>query len=120
MGDLTKYFSKSEFACKCGCGFDDIDTELVRILDSIREEIKAQLVINSGCRCESHNENTKGKHTSAHLTGLAVDVRIDNSVLRKKFVELSLKHGISRIGIAKDFIHIDKDASKPQDVIWLY
>ena len=32
MGDLTKNFSRSEFACKCGCGFDDIDLVLQSVI----------------------------------------------------------------------------------------
>ena len=36
---LTKNFKRSEFACKCGCGFDDIDLKLVNIIQIIRDEV---------------------------------------------------------------------------------
>ena len=28
MGDLTDNFNKEEYACKCGCGRDDINNDL--------------------------------------------------------------------------------------------
>lgn len=30
MGDLTKNFNRFEFACKCGCGFDDIELQVAK------------------------------------------------------------------------------------------
>ena len=51
----SKYFKRSEFACKCGCGFDTVDYELVKVLEYIREHFDRPLQINSGCRCATHN-----------------------------------------------------------------
>lgn len=51
MGDLTPHFSRSEFACKCGCGFDHISLELVSKLECLRSIIRQPIIINSGCRC---------------------------------------------------------------------
>ena len=36
MGDLSENFSRHEFACKCGCGNDTVDAELIRVLQSVR------------------------------------------------------------------------------------
>ena len=41
MGDLTKNISRYEIACKCGCGFDTIDIEVVRMCDG-GEPVPAQ------------------------------------------------------------------------------
>ena len=34
---MSKYFSRSEFSCNCGCGFDTVDFELIQMLDGLRE-----------------------------------------------------------------------------------
>lgn len=76
MGDLTENFSRTEFECKCGCGADFIDYELVSALQWIREDLGLPIAINSGTRCASHNSFVGGKSTSQHLYGKAVDMRV--------------------------------------------
>ena len=39
MGDLTDNFSRSEFACKCGCGADAISLDLVERLQLLRRKV---------------------------------------------------------------------------------
>ena len=73
MGDLTKNFSRKEFACKCGCGFDDINIGLVNRLQVIRDIIQVPIIINSGCRCKTHNKFIGGASISFHLIGDAAD-----------------------------------------------
>lgn len=120
MGDISKYFDRAEFSCRCNCGRDDIDLELVDILESIREFIGKPIIITSGVRCDKHNLAEGGKLDSAHLSGKAVDIRCDNSTYRYNLISYAISQGIMRIGIAKTFIHIDIDDNKPQEVIWLY
>lgn len=73
MGDLTENFSRWEFACKCGCGFDDINICLVNRLQVVRDIIQVSIIINSGCRCKAHNKAVGGSSVSFHLTGEATD-----------------------------------------------
>ncbi|MBI5410156.1 MAG: hypothetical protein HZA14_12400 [Nitrospirae bacterium] len=120
MGDISKYFNRSEFACKCGCGMADISHDLVTVLDKIREMVGRPLVIASGCRCDKHNQAEGGKEDSAHCNGLAVDIRVNDSHERHDLLLFAIQQGIQRIGIAKTFIHIDIATTKPQDVVWLY
>ena len=75
MGDLTKNFSRWEFACKCGCGFDDINEGLVHRLQVIRDITQVYMMINSGCRCPEHNKKKGGASVSYHLVGYAADWR---------------------------------------------
>jgi len=77
MGDITQAFSRHEFACKCGCGFDDIDERLVHRLQVVRDIIKIPMIINSGCRCVEHNKNVGGAGGSYHLIGEAADWHFD-------------------------------------------
>jgi len=77
MSKLTKNFSRKEFACRCGCGFDDISMDLVQRLQRLRDRIGKPLYVNSGCRCPAHNAAVRGAKKSYHLRGMAADVNAD-------------------------------------------
>ena len=90
MGDLTENFSRSEFACQCGCGFDCVDAELVSNLEWLRYKVAEtvgaaiSIVITSGNRCLAHNHKEGGVDSSKHTKGLACDfkcLRSDNKAL---------------------------------------
>ena len=73
----VEHFKKSEFACKCGCGFDEVDLKLVRLLEAIREHFGGKpLIISSGCRCAKHNKEVGGVQGSRHVKGKASDIYI--------------------------------------------
>ena len=74
--DDIKYFKQSEFACKDGCGFDDINLKLVKILDEMREHYGRPIIITSGCRCKKHNREVQGVDTSRHVYGKAADLYV--------------------------------------------
>jgi uncharacterized protein YcbK (DUF882 family) len=116
---LTDHFSLNEFECKCGCGANGINADLVRKLESIRVLYDKPMCITSGLRCSFHNEGVGGSDSSAHLTGEAVDVSCETSVDRHRLINLFLKE-FNRVGIAKTFIHVDVSRTKAQDVIWVY
>jgi uncharacterized protein YcbK (DUF882 family) len=77
MGDLTANFSRHEFACKCGCGFDTVDYDLVDILQRFRDFIERRVTVTSGCRCPAHNDKVGGGEDSQHLYGRAADIVVD-------------------------------------------
>lgn len=58
--------------------------------------------------------------TSSHCKGLAVDIACLNNRHRFHLVEAALNAGFLRIGIAKNFIHLDCDSSKYLQRIWTY
>lgn len=73
------HFTQSEFACKCGCGFDDISHRLVQILEDIRAHFGDNpTIITSGCRCAKHNAEVGGVAGSRHVLGKASDFYIQN------------------------------------------
>ena len=75
MGDLTKHFSRSEFACKCGkCKPIAVDFELVNVLEKLRSHIGQPITINSAYRCHAHNAAVQGRPASKHLYGIAADI----------------------------------------------
>lgn len=120
MGDLTKNFSRSEIACRCGCGYDGITLRFTKILQEMRNLLGEPMIITSGCRCINYNRMIGGFKNSAHTRGLAVDIKCTNSYMRRRLILLAIRKGITRIGIGKDFIHIDIDDRLPQEVFWLY
>jgi zinc D-Ala-D-Ala carboxypeptidase len=113
-----KYFTQNEFVCKCGCGKNDINFDLVKKLEYIRETLDRPMVIHSGCRCETYNKLVGGKTDSAHMEGNAADVGIDGGVMRYAFLLLAMKI-FKRVGVYGTFCHVDVDKELPQMVVWV-
>lgn len=125
MGDLTDNFSAHEFACKCPdeyCDMKDgtkMDGAFIQTLQIIREVYKKPIKIRSGLRCKDWNEHEGGEEDSAHTKGLGADLGCLFSRDRYELLPL-IRSLFPRIGIGKDFIHVDMDESKDQDVMWVY
>jgi len=117
----SRWFAEKELTCHCGCGACDMNPVLLRMLDQVRSAIGKPIIINSGYRCVEWNRKVRGRNTSAHLTGHAVDIKCTNATQRYELLnDLLPRWEIRRLGIADNFIHIDIDPSKPQDVVWTY
>ena len=123
------YFTTSEFACKCGCGFGsveaDIAPDLVHALHILRLRAKSPFVITSAARCAKHNASEGGAARSTHLPGLkgqctpsyegkcrAVDIKTVswNQGLRDRIVAMALAMGL-RVGVATTFLHLDIESA---------
>lgn len=76
--DVIKHFKKSEFTCKCGCGLNNIQLEIVKIADEVREHFGNPAIVTSGTRCTKHNAEVGGVANSRHLTGKAIDMYVQN------------------------------------------
>lgn len=113
------YFSLSEFACPCCKDSSRVDRNFVAKLDRARGEAKVPFKITSGYRCAKHNSKVGGVKGSAHSRGCAADISVTDSQTRYKALSALLKH-FNRVGVAKTFIHVDDDPTKPQGVTWLY
>ena len=123
MGDLTKNFSRIEFACPC-CGNTDVDVDLVTLLQEVRDEVGRSVTINSAVRCEKHNADVGGVSNSSHVANeekdcQGVDLACESSAERGELLP-ALCDRFDRIGIGRRFIHVDIDAHKPQNVVWTY
>ena len=75
--------TRSEMACRCGCGFDCLDYQLKFILEDL--DSKFSIKINSGCRCEMHNKIVGGVANSYHVKGKAVDIS-DNMAIPDQLI----------------------------------
>jgi len=101
-----KYFTQKEFACKCGCGFDEIDHELVQVLDAIREHFDVPCKVNSGCRCEAHNKFVGGAPRSQHLLGKAADI-VFRDIPPALVAEAAIRLGATGTKVYDTFTHVD-------------
>ena len=118
-----KYFNLSEFDSpdEVGSG-DNMDIDFVRKLDEAREMAGIPFKVNSGYRTPFHNTMVGGVKGSSHMNipCSAADIHIEGSSERYKIISSAIKVGINRIGIGKNFLHLDTDKTKSQDVIWHY
>lgn len=109
MSIVSFNFRRNEFACKCGCGFDTVDVDLVRTLERVRQEFGGQpVIITSGCRCPSHNASVGGSVNSKHLIGQAADFYILGVAPKRVYewmdVEFRRKYGL---GLYNAWVHLD-------------
>ena len=108
MGDLCEYFSRSEFECSCGCGFDTVDIETLKVLEDVRHHFGRPVVINSACRCSSYNKEIGGSNKSQHVLGRAVDIVVSgiDACDVSNYLEHTYPHKYG-IGVYPNFTHID-------------
>ena len=108
MGDISKNFSRSEFTCKCLCGFETVDVELLRVLEIVRAYFNKPVKINSACRCKKHNAYIGGALESKHMMGMAADIVVKDTKPELVYNFLDRyqpnKYGL---GNYKTFTHID-------------
>ena len=107
-----QYFSKKEFACKCGRYCDGYPAQMqrgvVELADRARAELKGVGFVSSGLRCTQHNANVGGVSDSRHLFGKAVDLRIEGKSARQTLA-WAQKQPEVRYAYAIDtsFVHMD-------------
>ena len=114
-----RYFTRAEFRCKCGGKFCDgypaeIDMNMVKIADQIREKIGKPITINSGLRCKTHNSNVGGVSNSQHLLGNAADLGCPIGCTPAQMASIAeeIMGDTGGIGIYPWGIHIDTRSTK--------
>lgn len=114
-------FPKHEFDCR-HTGLNDMKHEFMTVLQAIRTEYGKPMKITSGYRHPTHpTEAKKGHTTGEHTRGMCADIACSDGSSRFELVSLALKHGIPRIGIARNFVHLGLGGpGLPSNVIWDY
>lgn len=114
-----RYFTRTEFKCKCGGRFCngypvEIDMNMVKIADKIREKIGKPITVNSGLRCKTHNANVGGVSNSQHLLGNAADLGcpIGCTPAQMAAIAEEIMGDTGGIGIYSWGIHIDTRSAK--------
>ena len=111
---VSEHFKIKEFAQKDGkCDKILINSELVQVLEDIREHFNAPVIITSGYRTPEYNAKIGGVKNSQHTKGTAADIRVKEvpaskvqQYLKRKYQD---KYGI---GSYRTFTHIDTREQK--------
>lgn len=113
MGDLSRNFSRHEFACKCGCGEAEVSPFLIEVLQRLRDILGVPITVTSGRRCAKHNAAVGGAKNSQHLQGLAADIRAEGWTAKDllRVLKILVRANALYVGYAyevtENVIHID-------------
>ena len=107
----SKYFSFFLLACHC-CGElpeNGIANELLEVLDAMREQIGAPLLLSCAYRCPAHNKEVGGVPNSQHVQGCAADVLLPEGKSVDELATIAENCGADGIGSYYDsgFVHVD-------------
>jgi len=105
---ISKNFRVREFRCQDGSDVVFIESDLVDILQKIRDHFGKAVTITSAFRTASHNKKVGGATYSQHLYGKAADIKISGvtpSVVAD-YVE-TLMPSTGGIGRYSTFTHVD-------------
>lgn len=92
--------------------------DLMYKLDRARDLFGEPIVITSGLRTVEQNDCADGVKDSAHVTGMAADLRCSDPEAQKRLAWALGASGLFRIGVYDKHIHCDVDRSKPLPAYW--
>lgn len=111
-----KYFTYEEFDSPDipGSGKQEINQELVKVLDKVREDYGKPMRVNSAYRSNEHNAKVGGVKNSQHRLGNAADIHISNQGDGDRLEKLFIQHAGEECGIGRynTFIHLDVRGTK--------
>lgn len=110
---ISDNFWRNEFACKCGCGQDTVDTCLLEVLQTVRYHFNRPITVSSGNRCPRHNAREGGEFKSLHLVGRAADIVCQDVPHEDlyNFVD-GIMAGWGGLILYDNFVHIDSRSSR--------
>ena len=111
--DHIQYWTREEFRCQCGgkycSGFPAEPSQtLVELLDDVREHFGRPGHRSSGLRCKTWNAVQGGVDTSRHMTGKAMDFRIEGHTAAQVLGYVN-EHILTRYAYDIDgtYVHVD-------------
>ena len=109
---VSTNFKVKEFACQDGSDPIFIDSELVSVLQKIRNHFGKPVTITSAYRTPNHNKNVGGTTYSQHLYGKAADIKVQGIAPKEVATYAETLLGEGGIGTYSTFTHIDVRATK--------
>lgn len=106
--------------CVPSCKLEDLNPSFVEKLLFAQRYAGFQFTFNSAYRSQGYEREKGRKGDSAHCKGLAVDISSCDSHTRFKVVLACAFANICRIGIGKNFVHVDDDETKAHPIIFHY
>ena len=110
---ISLHFTREEFACKCGCGQDTIDAQLITLCEHMRSLNNAPITPTSGNRCAEYNKKIGGSKNSQHILGRAADLPVNDPARVYKRLR-AIYEGQYGFGLYDTFIHVDSR----KDMAW--
>ena len=114
MTKISKYFTREEMACNCGCGLDSMDAETLKVADAVREYVGVSITPSSAARCRQYNRSKAvgSNDNSQHPKCRAMDLPVPNphQVFKWLCDRYPDKYGF---GLYKTFVHIDTRTNGP-------
>ena len=113
---VSEHFSVYEFACSDKSDTVLIDSQLVEVLEQVRQHFGQAVIINSAYRTSSYNISIGGSPKSQHCLGTAADICIKGiDPVRIALYVASLpyyqNHGgigyYNRASVTAGFVHVD-------------
>lgn len=114
------YLSVSLSTAVPKCSVSDMDMEFMDKLLFAQKLAGKKFRINSAFRSVSYEKEHNRNGRSAHCLGKAVDISTTDSKSRYIVVAALLGAGFNRIGIGKNFVHVDDDLKRAHPVIFHY
>lgn len=110
---LSANFCVKEFACHDGSDYILIDTELVVLLQKIREHFNKPVTINSAYRNATYNKKIGGVSNSQHTKGTAADIVVSGTTPKEvaQYAEYVMPNS-GGIGLYSSFTHVDTRAKR--------
>ena len=108
------------FKCPCGQCDQEPTDRLLNMLDAVRDDAAVPMKVTSGPRCWHYNTIIGGAEYSGHVDGEAADIAVTTSRARSRILEAARRYGVTRIGIAKGFVHLGVSRKHDQHVTWVY
>ena len=105
---ISKNFRVREFRCQDGSDVVFIESDLVDILQKIRDHFGKAVTITSAFRTASHNKKVGGATYSQHLYGKAADIKVSGVApsIVAAYVE-TLMPNTGGVGRYSTFTHVD-------------
>lgn len=117
---MVDYLSISLGTAVPKCSVSDMDEVFLNKLLFAQKLAGRKFKINSAFRSFAYEKQKGRSGRSSHCKGLAVDIASPDSGTRFVVIAALLGAGFNRIGIGKNFIHVDDDLSKSHPVIFHY
>ena len=123
---LSSSFRLNEFDCTCNhpeCDDTIVDSNLISLLQIVRDRLNQPLHITSGFRCAKRQEELRAMNLetargiSCHELGLAADFKADGKTGEELALVASMA-GFRAIGVGPHWIHVD--LRDDRDRRWTY
>jgi len=114
ISGMRSDFWLKEFRCKDGSDEILLDSELVEILQKVRNHFGKAVSITSAYRTEAHNRSVNGATSSYHIKGQAADFTVTGVSNREvaKYLQSIGAKGIGLYNYTGGFVHVDTREKK--------